>query len=123
MVVTKRHIKILWLITSLIPAPFLFHFYEYGQYVKREEASYLLAACLIFIMITGILSSSVKLRYVFLINAITAVVSLVLAMSFITDDGGWFKPFGRNIVILLTTLPFFIGQLLVRVITKAIFYK
>ena len=123
MVVTKRHIKILWLITSLIPAPFLFHFYEYGQYVKREEASYLLVACIVFIMITGILSSSVKVRYVFLINIITAALSLVLAMNFITDDGGWFKPFGRNIVILLTTLPFFIGQLLVRVITKAIFYK
>ena len=123
MVMTKRHIKILWLITSLIPAPFLFHFYEYGQYVKREEASYLLVACIVFIMITGILSSSVKVRYVFLINIITAALSLVLAMNFITDDGGWFKPFGRNIVILLTTLPFFIGQLLVRVITKAIFYK
>ncbi|PIC95833.1 hypothetical protein CSV69_09945 [Sporosarcina sp. P26b] len=119
----KRHIKILWFVTSLIPAPFFFHFYEYGQYVKREEATYLLLACIVFIIIIGILSSTVKIRYVLLINVITAVISLVLAMNFITEDGGWFKPFGRDIVILLTAIPFFIGQVLVRMIAKPIFIR
>lgn len=119
----KQHIKTLWFITSLVPAPFLFHFYEYGQYVKREEASYLLLACIVFISITGILSSTVKIRYVFLINIITAALSLVLAMNLITEDGGWFKPFGRDIVILLTAIPFFLGQLLVRMIAKPIFIR
>lgn len=119
----RRQIEILSVITCLIPAPFLFHFYEYGQYIKREEASYLLLACIVFIVITGMLSGAIKLRYVFLINIVTAVISLVLAMNFITDDGGWFKPFGRDIVILLTAIPFFIGQLLVRMIAKPILYR
>lgn len=119
----NKSLNVLWLFTSLIPAPFLFHFYEYGQYVKREEASYLLLACIVFVVIVGILSARIKLRYVFLINIVTAAVSLVLAMNFIVDDGGWFKPFGRDIVIMLTAIPFFIGQLLVRMIAKPMLHQ
>lgn len=114
---TKRYMKALWLLTSLIPAPFLFHYFEY---VKHAEASYLLSACILFILITGILSRPMKFRYILLINVVTAVVSLLLAMNFIDDGDGWFKPFTRDTVILLTAIPFFIGQLFVRIITKLI---
>ena len=113
---TKRYMNILWLLTSLLPAPFLFHYFEY---VKHAEATYLLSGCILFILVTGILSRSIKFRYILLLNIITAVISLLLAMSFINDDG-WFKPFGRDTVILLTSIPFFIGQLVIRMITKLI---
>ncbi|WP_313236699.1 hypothetical protein [Sporosarcina ureae] len=116
----KRYLNIVWLIMSLIPAPFLFHFYEYGQYMKGEEAAYLVVVPGLYILISGILSCTVKVRYMLLMNMITAIVSLVLAMNFISDDGGWFKPFGRDFVILLTAIPFFIGQLLIRMVAKLI---
>ncbi|ARF17412.1 hypothetical protein [Sporosarcina ureae] len=116
----KKYLNIVWLVMNLIPAPFLFHFYEYGQYMKREDASYLLVVCVLYIVITGILSRAIKVRYILLINIITAIVSLLLAMNFISDDGGWFKPFGRDVVILLTAIPFFIGQLLIRMVAKLV---
>ncbi|PIC68227.1 hypothetical protein CSV71_04795 [Sporosarcina sp. P21c] len=116
----KRYLNIVWLVMSLIPAPFLFHFYEYGQYMKREDATYLLVVSILYIVITGILSSIIKVRYILLMNIIIAIVSLILAMNFISDDGGWFKPFGRDVVILLTAIPVFIGQLLIRTIAKLV---
>ncbi|ARK24784.1 hypothetical protein SporoP37_08980 [Sporosarcina sp. P37] len=115
---TMQRLKKAWLILTLMPAPFLFHFYEYGQYVKREEASYLLLASVLFVIVTGGLSGLIKLRFIFLANLLTAVISLLLAKNFIFDDGGWFKPFGRDIVILLTAFVLFIGQLLIRAVAK-----
>lgn len=114
---TNRYIKVSWLITSLIPAPFLFHFYEY---VKQAEAVYLLSACLVFIVVTGALSRTIKFRYILLLNTVTALLSVLMAMNFIDEGGGWFKPFTRDTVILLTAIPFFIGQLFVRLIAKHI---
>ncbi|ARD48279.1 hypothetical protein [Sporosarcina sp. P33] len=115
---TRQRLKIAWLIMTLIPAPFLFHFYEYGQYVKREEASYLLLASVLFVLVTGGLSGLIKLRFVFPVNILTAVISLLLAKTFIIDDGGWFKPLGRDVVILLTAFVLLIGQLLIRAVAK-----
>ncbi|PIC86239.1 hypothetical protein CSV72_09650 [Sporosarcina sp. P20a] len=116
----KRNWHLVWLVMSLIPAPFLFHFYEYGQFMKREDAEHLIVVSVLYIVITGILSCPIRVRYMLLIHMITAIVSLVLAMNFISDDGGWFKPFGRDFVILLTAIPFFIGQLFIRMIAKLV---
>lgn len=116
----NRYLDIVWLVMILIPAPFLFHFHEYGQYMKREDAKYLLAVSVLYIVITGILSCALKVRYILLMNILTAIVSLVLAMNFISDDGGWFKPLGRDVVILLTAIPFFIGQLFIRMVAKLV---
>ena len=106
--------KILWLIFTLIPAPFLFHFYEYGQHIKREEPSFLFLGTVFYIVITGALARQIKIRYIVLVNVITGAASLILAMYFISNDGGWFKPFGRDVVIVLTAIVFFIGQLFIR---------
>lgn len=110
--------KIAWLILSLIPAPFLFHYYEYGQYMKREEASFLLAGSILYVIVAGILSSKVKLRYIFLVNIINGVLSVLLASYYITDDGGWFKPIGRDGAVIFIAFIFFIGQLFVRLISR-----
>lgn len=110
--------KILWLIFSLIPAPFLFHFYEYSQYLKREEPTFLFLGSMVYIMITGALARKFKIRYVMVVNIITGAISLFLAMYFISDENGWFKPFGRDFVILFTTIIFFMGQLVIRFLSK-----
>ena len=115
--------KILWLIFSLIPAPFLFHFYEYGQYIKREEPTFLFLGSILYIIITGALAGRFKIRYIMLVNIITGAISLFLAMYFISDENGWFKPFGRDFAILFTTIIFFIGQLLIRFLSRLIFIK
>ncbi|ALF09623.1 hypothetical protein [Parageobacillus thermoglucosidasius] len=35
----RDFMKLVWFALSLIPIPFLFHFYEYGQYNKRKRSS------------------------------------------------------------------------------------
>ena len=115
--------KLLWLIFTLIPAPFLFHFYEYGQYLKRQEPFFLLLGSVLYVITTGALSRQLEIRYITLVNVITGAVSLFLAMYFISDENGWFKPFGRDFVIVFTTIIFFLGQLLIRFLSKLIFVK
>lgn len=113
--------RIFWLIISLVPAAFLFHFYEYGQHIQREEATFLLQGSILFVLVAGILAGSVKLRYVFLVNIITAVLSVFLASYFIADDGGWFKPVGRDIAVIFCSVVFLIGQLFVRLFSRRFF--
>ncbi|WP_240375608.1 hypothetical protein [Bacillus piscicola] len=118
-----RFLRMLWLILSLAPAAFLFHFYEYGQYLKQEEASFLLLSSLLYVFIVGLLAGQIKLRYIILLHTITALLSVVLAITFIPDDGGWFAPVGRNVAVMLTAIPFFIGQLIMRTFSKRYFSK
>jgi Na+-translocating ferredoxin:NAD+ oxidoreductase RnfD subunit len=110
--------KILWVIVSIVPAAFLFHYYEYGQYVKREEASFLLIGSLLYVLVAGFLSHSVKLRTVFLLNGLSVLLSMILASSFLMDDGGWFKPVGRDGAVLFAAVIYLVGQLFVRAIAK-----
>ncbi|UTR13993.1 hypothetical protein MM221_15465 [Salipaludibacillus sp. LMS25] len=111
--------RFLWLIFTLILAPFLFHLYEYGQHVRREEASFLFLGSLLYVVITGVLASHIKYRYIILINIITGILSLFLAIYLIPDDGDWFKPFGRDFAIIFTAIVFLLGQLLVSFVSKA----
>ncbi|MBO0600122.1 hypothetical protein I2483_00460 [Sporosarcina sp. E16_3] len=115
--------KVLWLIVSLIPAPFLFHYYEYGQHMKHEEATFLLASSILYVVVSGLLSGAVKLRFIFCVNIITGVLSVFLATNFIVDEGGWFKPVGRDGAVIFVTFVFFTGQLLVRLFLRAFFVK
>ena len=113
-------VKWLWFICTLIPAPFLFHFYEYGQHINREDAPFLLIGTIAYIVLAGALAKDMNVRSVLLANVATAVLSLLLAMYFIPNDDGWFKPFGRDVVVMLTMIPLLIGQLLVRFVLRGV---
>ncbi|MEC2872573.1 hypothetical protein ACIQHV_30790 [Bacillus bombysepticus] len=116
--------RILWIVIALIPVPFLFHFYEYGQRViQGKEAPFLGIGLILFIIINGFLSKGIKIRYIFLVNIITGVLSLLLASNFIPDDGSWFKPVGRTGAVIFISIIYIIGQLLIRIISKCIFQK
>ncbi|MEK4538542.1 hypothetical protein NST21_25010 [Peribacillus sp. FSL K6-1552] len=114
--------KTSWLILTLIPAPFLFHFFEYGQHIKREEASFLYLGTVIFVIIIGLLSGQIRIRYVILVNVITGLLSMFLAMYFIPDDG-WFKPVGRDVAVIIVAVVFLVGQLIVRSFSRPFFVK
>ena len=86
--------------------------------MKREEASFLLIGSLLYVLVAGFLSLSVKLRTVFLLNGLSMLCSLILASYFIVDDGGWFKPVGRDGAVLFAAVICLVGQLFVRAITK-----
>ena len=115
--------KILWIILSVMPAAFLFHFYEYGQYSKHEEAPFLLAGSLVYIVVTGLVSRSARLRDILLLAVANGLFSILLGMYFIANESGWFKPIGRDGAIFLTVIGFTLGQLLVRVLAKQVFQK
>lgn len=114
--------KILWLILSLLPAAFFFHLYEFGQHIQGEDAPFLLIACVFFVVATGILSSYIQVSYMILVNIMAGFFSVFLAMYFIPDDG-WFKPVGRDGAVIITAIVFFLGQLLVRSISKSFSLK
>ena len=101
--------KYVYYIMSLIPVSFLFHFYEYGQYLKREPATFLGFGWILYIGITGILSVNHKKRYVLLMQTIACGISLLLAHFLIEDNGAWFKPFGRDAAVVFIAIVTVIG--------------
>lgn len=109
--------KFLWLILTLVPVPFLFHFFEYGQHITIEP-SLLFLVSILFVVVTGILAGLIKIRYVLLVNVITGFLSLLLAMFLIPDDGAWFKPVGRDLAIIFTAIVILVGQLIVSLFSR-----
>ncbi len=107
------------IILSLLPIPFLFHFYEYNSHLVKQEAILLLPAFLLFIIIVGIQLRTIKLHWFLVVNILMTLISLMLGNFFITDDGTWFKPFGRDVAIIFISVVYILGQLIVRGISKA----
>lgn len=110
--------KKVWLVLSLIPIPFIFHFYEYSQKIKGEEPTFLLIGFILSMLITGVLSRDIKFIHFISLNLITLVISLALAAVYITDDPAWFAPFGRNFAVVFIGVVYLIGQIIVRSIAK-----
>jgi len=105
-------------ILSLFPVPFLFHFYEYNSHLARQHADFLFPIFLVFIIVVGISSRNIKLPLFFGLNFIMTVISLIFGYFFIVDDGGWFKPFGRDAAIIFVSIIYILGQLIIRVFSK-----
>ncbi|MGM9988252.1 MAG: hypothetical protein ACI35O_13630 [Bacillaceae bacterium] len=106
--------KVLALLLLFIPVPFLFHFYEYSQHVKRGDAPFLMIGFLAFISVGGFIVRKVDIVYVALIHAIGSTISILLAMKFIPNDGAWFQPVGLGGAVIFIAIVYFIGQATVR---------
>ncbi|WP_197089931.1 hypothetical protein [Bacillus sp. FJAT-27916] len=103
------------IIFSLIPVPFLFHYYEYNYcHLGEHDAVYLFPVFLLFIIVVGVTSRNIKLSLFFGVNFIMTGISLLLGYFFIVDDGSWFKPFGRDFAIIFISIVYLLGQLLIR---------
>ncbi|OXB92061.1 hypothetical protein B9L23_12500 [Parageobacillus galactosidasius] len=64
---------------SWIPVPFLFHFFDYNQYISmRSSASPVIVLCVAIIIVGG-LSTQANWKTFFLMNGIAAVLTLCLA--------------------------------------------
>lgn len=104
---------------SLIPMPFLFHYYEITQY--PESAKFLFIGTLLFAGIVGFLCMKVKSRFIILVNFITIIVSIWLAPAFITPpNGSWFAPIGMNFAVVLTGVVILVVELIFRSVFKAV---
>lgn len=112
--------KAIQIMFSLLPIPFLFHFYEYNRHLVKQEAVLLFPAFLLFIVIVGILLRKIKLPVFLGMNLLMTIVSLILGYFFIVDEESWFKPFGRDIAIISTSVVYILGLLIVKWICKNI---
>lgn len=112
-------VKYVYSILSLIPVAFLFHYYEYGQYEKGQAATGLFGAWMIYIVLTGIFSSSMKKRYILLWQSISCIISLILASVLIENNGGWFTPFGRDFAVIWIATITYLGQCILRIFVRA----
>ena len=109
------------IILSLIPVPFLFHFYEYNYYnLKGHDAGFLFPVFLLFIIVVGVTSRNIKLPLFFGVNFIMTVISLLFGYFLIVDDGSWFKPFGRDFAIIFFSVVYVLGQLIIRGIIRGL---
>ncbi|ADC51357.1 hypothetical protein BpOF4_16560 [Alkalihalophilus pseudofirmus OF4] len=105
---------------SLIPAAFLFHFYEYSQHLRQEDANFLFIASLLFVAIAGILSTKIDVRFLLAANLVHLVISVVLAMSFLPAETSWFNPVGRDIAVALTAILFIVGIWIIRYVSLSL---
>ena len=81
--------------------------------MTRQEPVFLFPGFLLFIIIVGLQLRKVKLLRIFLSVIFMTILSLLLSYFFISDDGGWFKPFGRDTVVLGTSVIYILGQIIV----------
>lgn len=103
---------------SLFPVPFLFYFYEYNCYLDRQDADFLFPIFIVCIVVIGLLSRNVNLPLFFSLNIMMTVISLIFGHFFILDDGGWFKPFGKNGAMIFVSIIYILGQLFIRLLSK-----
>lgn len=109
----------MWVLVSLIPMPFLFHYYEISQY--PESADFLFIFSLFFAGLIGFLTLKVKIRYIIFVNLITIFVSIWLGAAFITPpNGSWFAPIGMNFAIVWTGVVILVVELILRSVFKAV---
>ncbi len=95
--------KYLNYLVLLIPVPFLFHYYEYEQHLKNQDAPFLFIVFLFFMIISVIASKDIKIIQLFILTIIQTLISLYLASKFIENDTYWFKPFNRDKVVDTTS--------------------
>lgn len=110
------------MLVSLIPIPFLFHYYEISQYPERTN--FLFLGTLLFAGLVGFLSMKVKVRFIIFVNFITSIVSVWLGAAFITPpNGSWFNPIGMNYAIGLTGIAILVVVLIFRSVFNAVLSK
>ncbi|OOE04580.1 hypothetical protein BO219_04050 [Anoxybacillus kestanbolensis] len=98
----------------LIPVPFIFHFYEYGRYMERKGAPFLLFGFLLAILLGGVIAVKINILLVSLLNSINLVLSLVLATVFIPDNPSWFTVVGRNGAVVFIWSIYLAGQMFIK---------
>lgn len=111
--------KYFYYVLSIIPVAFLFHFYEFGQNEKGQEASFLTVAWVGYMILAGCVAIVVKKRVVVVLQIVALLISLLFAYLWIPDNG-WFKPVGRDLAVVWIGLLTLVGQLIVRAIMKGL---
>jgi len=114
--------RIIGLIVSLIPMPFLFHYYETTYFPNRVPLLFL--GILVFVIMAGLLSTKIKYYYIILINIFTICGSVALGTQFIIPpNDSWFNPFGMNTAIIITGIVILVGVLIIRFVSKIVLSK
>lgn len=118
--ITVRKIpKLINLIILLIPISFLFHFIETSIFVNGSI--YAFSVIFLFILLAGIISVKIKFNFIFIINILSILLSMILGKIFIVPPNeSWFKPFGMNFAILFIGIIIFMGILIVRLLANRI---
>ncbi|OLS38143.1 hypothetical protein BTR22_06500 [Alkalihalophilus pseudofirmus] len=113
-------IRTISIVFSIIPAAFLFHFYEFGQHLTQEDADFLFIGSLLYVVTAGILSTKLEVKFLLAANLVHLILSVVLAMFFLPTETSWFNPVGRDLAVAFTTLFFIAGIWFVRYVSSSI---
>lgn len=102
--------------------PFLFHYIETSLF--KNGFTFAFIGTLLYVVVTGLLTTKSKLFFIYLTNICTILLSIVLGAKVITPPNeSWFNPFGMSFAIILTGMIILIGILIVRFITRIIYSK
>lgn len=109
----KTHI-----ILSILPLPFLLHFYDYQCHLNGTYPILLYPSLFLCMIVVGMQFKNTNVFPIFLLGIVMTIFSSVLGSFFIPDDGAWFKPFGRDVAIIITAITYLFGQFVVRWIRR-----
>ena len=97
-------------IIGSIPIAFLFHLYEYGQHVKREDAPLLWPMMITFVIVSTWFSRYVRKRTVLFIQLVSFALACGCAALWLEDDGTWFIPGGKYVAITIIWVMVIVAQ-------------
>lgn len=101
--------------------PFLFHYIETSF---ANGSTFAFVETFLFIICAGLISTKSKLYFIFLINFLTILLSVVLGGKFIIPPNeSWFNPFGMNFAIIFTGIIILIGIIIVRFVSSTVLLK
>lgn len=115
-----NYIKLIKLVILLTPISFLFHYMETSLFTNGSTFAFL--GIFLFVVLAGIISVKIKPEFIFLINVLSVLLSMVLGRMFIiSPNESWFNPFGMNFAIVFIGIIILIGILIVRSFASKIF--
>ncbi|MFS0782690.1 hypothetical protein [Bacillus sp. 1P06AnD] len=118
--------KIIWLVLSILPVPYLIFLLDNKLYYLNIENGYFYSMALTLLwlpfvctLVTGILSSGIKLKFVLPVQLLMAVLSC-LAIHFFPFGGSTENFLYMDVqgVVLKTAAIYIIMQLIVRDVTR-----
>lgn len=121
-VIKGNLIKLIGLVTLLIPMSFLFHYIETSLFTNASTFAFI--GISLFIILAGLISVEIKPIFIILINTSSTLLSIILGGRFITaPNPSWFNPFGMNFAIVFTGIITLIGILIARSFASSILNK
>lgn len=111
-----------WFFLIFIPIPFIANYFDYTvRNIYNVNIPIFFILFFIGILMVGYFSKNIPFYLIVLMNIINAIFSIALTYCFIPNNDYYFTPLDRTYTVLLTSIFYFLGQLVIKLFTN--FFK